>query len=199
MATATRVAAVLRSEGYAGSVPGIGTIVRPPRKLTTGPDRLRLLRATGSGHRPGKRVEILGAELVAASADVADALGLEEGAQVIRRRRVYHDDLGVMALSASWLPGDLAAVAPEPLEPDPLPTMTFGLVEERTGRRAARRRDVVSIKPAPEDVAPVLGVAAGTGVLMMINYYWDSAGDPTEYAVDYLAEGREPSAEYALD
>lgn len=198
-ATATRVAAVLRAEGYAESVPGIGTIARLPRKLTTGPDRLRMLRATGSGYRPGERVEILGAELVAAPEPVADALGLEEGAQVVRRRRAYHDELGVVAVSTSWLPGELAEAAPELLGADPLPKMTFGLIEERTGRRAVRRRDAVSIGPAPEDVAPVLGVAAGTGVLTMTNHYWDQHGDPTEYAVDFLGEGRELSAEYALD
>jgi len=54
-ATATRVAAVLREEGYAKTVPGIGTVAALPRTLTTGPDRLQMLRATGDGLRPGER------------------------------------------------------------------------------------------------------------------------------------------------
>ncbi|MFF5204726.1 GntR family transcriptional regulator [Streptosporangium sp. NPDC000396] len=198
-ATATRVAAVLRAEGYAESVPGIGTIASLPKKLTTGPDRLQLLRATGSGYRPSERAEILSAELVSAPEEIADALGVEEGASVIRRRRAYYDDGGVVALSTSWLPGELAEAAPELLIAEPLPAMTFGLVEDRTGRRVVRRRDIVAIKPVPEDVSPVLGVENGLPALTMTNCYWDQHGDVTEYAVDFLGPGRELSADHALD
>ncbi|MEV7007966.1 GntR family transcriptional regulator [Streptosporangium sp. NPDC051022] len=198
-ATATRVAAVLRAEGYAESVPGIGTLAVLPKKLTTGPDRLRMLRATGNGYRPGERAEILGAELVPAPEEVADALGIEEGSPVVRRRRAYHDDGGVVALSTSWLPGELAEAAPELLVAEPLPAMTFGLVEERTGRRAVRRRDVVALRPVPEDVAPLLGVDGGLPVLTMTNHYWDQHGEATEYAVDFLGPGRELSADHDLD
>ncbi|MEU1956429.1 UTRA domain-containing protein [Nocardia rhamnosiphila] len=77
--------------------------------------------------------------------------------------------------------------------------MTFGLVEERTGRRAVRRRDVVAVRAVPADVAEILGVEAGSPCLAMANLYWDQEGSPTEYAVDFLAAGRELSAEYSLD
>lgn len=198
-ATATRVAAVLRAEGYAESVPGIGTIVTQRRKLTSGPDRLTMLRATGDSMRPGERTEILGADLVPAPGHVADALGIDEGDDVVRRRRAYYDDLGAVALSTSWLPGQLADAAPELLVSRPLPKMTFGLVEERTGRRAVRRRDIVAIRAAPEDVAAALEVDPGTPVLTMTNCYWDQHGEVTEYAEDYLGQGRELSADFDLD
>ncbi|MFD8525802.1 GntR family transcriptional regulator [Streptosporangium canum] len=198
-ATATRVAAVLRAEGYAESVPGIGTLASLPKKIATGPDRLQMLRATGSGYHPGERAEILSAGLVPASEEIADALGLGEGASVIRRRRAYYDDRGVVALFTSWLPGELAEAAPELLVAQPLPKMTFGLVEDRTGRRAVRRRDTVAVKPVPEDVSPVLGVESGRPTLTMTNHYWDQRGDVTEYAVDFLGPGRELSADYALE
>lgn len=197
-ATATRVAAVLRAEGYAESVPGVGTIVIQRRKLTSGPDRLQMLRATGDGLRPGERTEILGADLVPAPGHVADALDTDEGADVVRRRRAYYDDLGVVALSTSWLPGQLADAAPELLLNRPLPTMTFGLIEERTGRRVVKRRDIVAIKPVPDDVAAVLGVDPGTPTLTMTNRYWDQHGEVTEYAEDYLGHGRELSADFDL-
>ncbi|MFC0862550.1 GntR family transcriptional regulator [Sphaerimonospora cavernae] len=197
-ATATRVAAVLRAEGYAESVPGIGTIVTRRRKLTSGPDRLQMLRATGDGLRPGERTEILGADLVPAPSHVADALGIDEGDNVVRRRRAYYDEQGVVALSTSWLPGQLADAAPELLLSRPLPKMTFGLVEERTGRRAAKRRDIVAIKPVPDDVAAALGVGPGTPALTMTNCYWDHQGEVTEYAEDYLGHGRELSADFDL-
>jgi GntR family transcriptional regulator len=200
VATATAAKAIkqLQAEGYVRSS-SQGTFVDLGRKLTSGPDRLQMLRATGSGFRPDERVEILDAGLVPAPDHVAKALGLGEGDEVVQRRRVYLDDQGVIALSTSWLPGELASAAPELLQTGPLPKMTFGLIEDRTGRRAVRRRDVVAICSVPEDAAEVLGVEAGTPALTMTNHYWDQNGEPTEYARDYLGTGRELSAEYSLD
>ncbi|MFB9674186.1 GntR family transcriptional regulator [Streptosporangium vulgare] len=198
-ATATRVAAVLRAEGYAESVPGIGTLAALPKKIVAGSDRLRMLRANGSGYREGERVEILGADLVPASEPVADALEVEEGVSVVQRRRAYYDDRGLVALSTSWLPGELSQVVPELLIAEPLPRMTFGLVEDRAGRRVVRRRDIVAIRPVPEDIAPVLGVESGLPALTMTNLYWDQHNEVTEYAVDFLGPGRELSADHALE
>lgn len=198
VATATRVAAVLRAEGYAETIAGIGTVARMPSKITTGPDRLQLQRTTGSGFRPGERVEIISAELVSAIGEVADALEVEEGSPVVQRRRRYLDDDGVVALSTSWLPGDLAQAAPELISTGPLPKMTFGLIEERTGRRAVKRRDVVSLRPVPEDIATLLQVEAGTPTLTMANHYWDQHGQITEFARDFIGADRELAADYDL-
>jgi DNA-binding GntR family transcriptional regulator len=197
-ATAAKALTQLRAEGYVRASTQ-GTFVSIRKKQTTGPDRLQMLRATGSGYRPGERAEILSAELSVASSDVAEALGIEEGSRVIQRRRIYLDDEGVVALSTSWLPGEFAEPAPELLSTEPLPKMTFGLVEERTGRRAVRRRDVVAIQPVPEDLAAVLDLHAGSLALTMSNCYWDQDGAVTEYAVDFLGPGRELSAEYTLE
>ncbi|WP_432169706.1 GntR family transcriptional regulator [Streptomyces sp. 1222.5] len=197
-ATAARVAPTLRAEGYAVTTPGVGTIAAKPKKLTAGADRLSLLRAGSSGIGDGERVEIVGAELEPASQEVADALGLEAGADVIRRRRRYLDGSGVVTVSTTWIAGQLAERAPELLQTEPLPKMTFGLIEERTGRRASRRRDTVSLRPVPEDVASLLDAEPGTVVLTMTNHYWDQDGEPTEYAVDYLGVGRDLSSEYDL-
>ncbi|MFH9225933.1 GntR family transcriptional regulator [Streptomyces lydicus] len=198
-ATAARVPSYLRAEGYAVATPGVGTIVATPKKLTAGADRLRMLRAGGTGIGDGERTEILDAQVEPASQEVADALGLEAGDEVGRRRRRYLDDKGVVTVSATWVAGSTAEAAPEFLLTEPLPKMTFGLIEDRTGRRATRRRDTVSIRPVPDDVADLLGVEAGTLALVMVNHYWDQNGEPTEYAVDYLGPERELSAEYDLD
>ncbi len=197
-ATAAKALNQLRTEGFVLST-NQGTFVSIAHKQTTGPDRLQMLRATGNGYRPGETAEVTGSDLVEADSDVAEALSVPLTSPVVRRRRVYRDDLGVVTVSTSWLPGDLAEAAPELLSTDPLPKMTFGLVEDRTGRRAVSRRDVVAIRPAPADVATILGVDAGAPSLTMTNLYWDQNGDPTEFAIDFLAVGRELSAEYALD
>ncbi|MEV6379341.1 GntR family transcriptional regulator [Streptomyces sp. NPDC051773] len=200
VATATAAKAIkqLQEEGYVRST-SQGTFVDLGRKLTSGSDRLQMLRATGSGFRAGETVEILSAGLVAAPAHVAEGLKISEGDQVVQRRRVYRDDGGVVAVSTSWLTADLASAAPELLEVGPLPKMTFGLIEDRTGRRVVRRRDAVAMHPVPEDIAEVLGTEAGTHALTMTNLYWDDNGEPTEYARDFLGAGRELSAEYPMD
>ncbi|WP_416973901.1 GntR family transcriptional regulator [Streptomyces sp. 4F14] len=198
-ATATRVAAVLRAEGHVESVPGIGTVVTVPRKLTAGSDRLHLLRAGGTGFTQGERVEIVSADLVPAPQDVALALGADEGAPTVRRCRRYLDEQGVVTVSTSWLDGTLGETAPELLEAGPLPKMTFGLIEERTGRRAVRRRDTVTLTPAPEELAELLGTEAGSLTLVMTNHYWDQDGNVIEYAVDFIGADRALSAEYDLE
>ncbi|MER6296880.1 GntR family transcriptional regulator [Streptomyces althioticus] len=198
-ATAARVPGVLRAEGYATATPGVGTIVTKPKKLTAGADRLAKLQAGGPTLGDSERVEILDAVREEASQEVADALGLELGAEVARRRRRYLDGTGVVTVSTTWVSGAIADQAPEFLEAAPLPKMTFGLIEERTGRRVARRRDTVALREVPEDVAVHLEVEVGTRTLAVVNHYWDQHGEPTEYAVDYLGAGRELSSEYDLD
>ncbi|MFJ6568179.1 GntR family transcriptional regulator [Streptomyces sp. NPDC091292] len=196
-ATAAKGIKQLQAEGYVRSSTQ-GTFADLGRKQTTGPDRLRMLRVGGSGVRPGERVEMLSAGLEPAPAEVAEALGLDAGTPVIKRQRRYVDDEGVVALSTSWLPGDFAASAPELLSTEPLPTMTFGLIEERTGRRAVRRRDTVTLRRIPEDLAPLLEVPPDTPVLAWTNHYWDQHGMVTEYAMDLLGQNHQLSAEYDM-
>lgn len=199
VATATAAKAIkqLQDEGYVRST-NQGTFVDLGRKLTSGSDRLQMLRATGNGFRSGETVTILDAGLTTAPDAVADALGVERGEEAIRRRRVYRDEAGVITVSTSWLARSLAGAAPELLEASPLPKMTFGLIEERTGRRAIRRSDTVAILPVPGDIAGHLGLDVATPALTMANRYWDQNGDLIEYALDFLGAGRELSAEYTL-
>lgn len=198
-ATAARVTSVLSSEGWVTAAPGTRTRVAERKKITPGADRLRMLRTGGTGLAEHEQVEFLDAERLPAPAQVAAALAVEEGAETARRRRRYLDSEGVIVVSATWVSRPTVEAAPEFLRPEPLPKMTFGLIEERTGRRANKQRDEVSVQPAPDDVAEHLGVEAGTPVLTMVNHYWDQDGEPTEYAVDYYAPGRKLCAEYDLE
>ncbi len=197
-ATAAKALSQLRVEGYVRST-NQGTFVSIAHKQTTGPDRLAMFRATGNGFRPGESVEVVSSGIADAPSDAAAALDIAEGSPVVRRRRIYRDDLGVVTVSTSWLPSEFAEAAPELLSTDALPKMTFGLIEERTGRRAVSRRDVIALRTAPEDIASSLGVTNETQCLTMTNLYWDQDGNPTEYAIDYLGPGRELSAEFSFD
>ncbi|MEU4964164.1 GntR family transcriptional regulator [Streptomyces smyrnaeus] len=195
-ATAARVPGVLRSRGYAVATPGVGTIVTLPTKLTAGADRFQRARRGGESLGDGETVEQLGAGTEAATREVADGLGLAEGDEVAWRRRRYIDSGGVVAVSTTWISKALADVVPEFLqERGPLPKMTFGLIEDKTGRRAVKRRDTVEIREVPEEIAPHLEVDAGTDSLVIINHYWDQRGEPTEFAIDWHGRDRSLSME----
>jgi DNA-binding GntR family transcriptional regulator len=189
-ATAARVPGVLRSRGYATATPGVGTIITLPTKLTAGADRFTRIRQGGESLGNGETVEQLGTGTAAATQEIADGLGLNEGDEVAWRRRRYIDGGGVVAVSTTWISKALADAVPEFLqEKGPLPKMTFGLIEEKTGRRAVKRRDTVEIREVPEEIAPHLEVEPGSDSLVMINHYWDQKGEPTEFAIDW--HGRE--------
>ncbi|WP_019548579.1 GntR family transcriptional regulator [Streptomyces sulphureus] len=188
--TASKVPGVLRELGYADAAPGVGTVVRPRKSVTAGADRLALVRAARPSVGEDERVEILDLRREEASQEVADALGVELGVEVARRRRMYCDAAGVVTVSATWVTGAVADAAPEFLESAPLPKLTFGLIEERTGRAVAGRRDTYELRRVPTDVAAHLGVDEGAVALAVVNHYWDADGEPTEYAVDFLGPGR---------
>lgn len=194
-ATAARVPGVLRARGYADAIPGHGTIVRTPRDVTAGADRFQRVRQGGNSVGDGETVEQLGASTEAATQEVADALGVDVGDEVAWRRRRYVDPGGVVAVSTTWVTKETADAAPEFMQEEPLPKMTFGLIEDKTGRRAVKRRDTVEIRPVPDDIAPYLDVPAGTDSLVMINHYWDERGEPTEFAVDWHGRDRGLSME----
>lgn len=199
VATATAAKAIrqLQREGYVRTS-NQGTFVDRGAKLVRGSDRLQMLRATGNGLHANETVVILDAGLALPPDHIADALDTAHGNDAIRRRRIYRDEIGVITVSTSWLPGTLADEVPELLSSAPLPQMTFGLIEERTGRRASRRGDTVAIQKAHGDIAQHLDVEPGTPMLTMTNRYWDQNGDPIEYAVDFLGAGRTLAAEYSL-
>ncbi len=194
--TVHRAFQLLQTEGLVTSTTQ-GTVVAAPRH-TTGPDRLAMLKAGGQGMRPGEQVEILIADTAPTDELVAELLGVEVGSMAIRRRRVYRDRLGVVTVSTSWLPRELLELAPELVSKESLPMMTMGLVHERTGREYTYQFDIVTNRPAPADIAEILGVEPGSRELTMVTVYRDQDGVPVEVGVDYLAPGRELTAEHTL-
>src|SRR5207302_4129438 len=104
----------LRSEGYVRGVPGVGTAVCAG-STTHYPagDRLRAARTAGRIYPPGEHAVIKSAGLVPAPPRIADALGLEPGAPVIRRHRVTYRGDSPISASVSWLDGTLAEAAPK--------------------------------------------------------------------------------------
>jgi DNA-binding GntR family transcriptional regulator len=154
-----------------------------------------MVRRGGSGLLDGESVEFVEARSEVAAQEVADALGVGSGEEVVLRRRRYIDAAGVSVVSTTWISAALAERLPEFTRPEKLPKMTMGLIEERTRRRASHQRETHSIGAVPSDIAVHLDVEPGERVLKVTNRYLDQDGEPTEYAIDWHAPGRSWVAE----
>ncbi|MET7304651.1 GntR family transcriptional regulator [Embleya sp. NPDC005575] len=193
--TAHKAVKLLRAEGLIDvSVGAGGAQVRTPKPGLVGGDlrRGRLL-TVGVPGRKGEVTEGHRAELVPASADVADALGLEEGEQVIRRTRRFRDAAGVVAFSTSFLAGTLADVVPELMTAGPIPDGgTLRAVERATGRRAeTATAPKLTAELLTEEAAAGLGMPAETAaVLVVAGRILDQDGEPIEFGIDIASPGR---------
>lgn len=197
--TGTRVIAALRSLGLVETIQGIGTVVTRDAIQRSACDRLMYARRTGRIYTAGEYAVIRSAELVDAPADVADALGVEPGSPVVRRRRVtYGSDDTPVSASTSWFDGALVETAPRLLSTERIESGTALYVEKVTGRRQVIGRDFPSGRLAtPEDIAD-LGVDEGTVVNAGTNYVYDAEGMVIEYGEYAHPPGRSTGYEYDI-
>jgi DNA-binding GntR family transcriptional regulator len=189
--TASKALSALRSEGYVRGVVGTGTIVCAGETVQhSGADRLRAIAQTGRIYPADERAVITAADLVPATAAVADALGVEPGAEVIRRHRVtLRNDVPVSA-STSWFSGDLAAAAPLLLTAERIRSGTPGYIEQATGRAVAEGLDRYSAREATEQDAADLQVPVGSPIACGRNWYYDAEGNVIEYGESASIPGR---------
>ncbi|MDR8415060.1 GntR family transcriptional regulator [Nonomuraea sp. 3-1Str] len=196
IATATKVITTLRSEGLVDTAPGRGTIVKPASHSPT--DRAIATRRTGRIYPPDEHAKIKTAALVDANERIADALGLQPGAPVVRRQRVtYRGDQPVSA-STSWFDGQLAEVAPRLLETERILQGTFGYLAEVTGRTIKTVRDQNAADAASEQDIQDLGVPLGSPVLRGRNWVYDGDGNIIEYGEYVSAAQRWQSYEFEI-
>ena len=197
--TAAKALTTLRSEGYVRGVPGTGTIVCANATMHhAGGDRLRALAQTGRIYPPNERAEITAAGLVPAPADVADALSVAAGAEVIRRHRVTYRDGAPVSASTSWLTGELATAAPRLLTAERITEGTAGYIEHVTGRAVVRGLDQESARAATAQDAEDLGVPAGSPVACGRNWWYDAEGSVIEYGERVSIPGRWSAHPYEI-
>jgi DNA-binding GntR family transcriptional regulator len=195
--TAAKALTALRAEGLVRGVVGVGTVVCAGETAHNASiDRIRAIRTTGRIYPPNERAVIKAVELVSASPVIADALGLQPGAEVIKRQRVTlrHDE--PISASVTWLDGQLAAVAPRLLTTERLLQGTAGYIEETTGRRVARVVDQGSARAATAQDAEDLGVPAGSPVACGRNWWYDADDAVIEYGERVSIPGRWTTHEY---
>ncbi|RAS58892.1 GntR family transcriptional regulator [Lentzea atacamensis] len=198
MATATKVLATLRSEGLTRAEQGVGTVVQTKQALhLSAQDRAISIHRTGKIYPDGHYAKIRSAELRPAPELVADALGLELGAPVIRRERTtYTAEDTPVSTSVSWFDGALAGVAPKLLSTERLKQGTTRYVEEQTGRVAVGTYAQHAAGFASDDDAESLNVPPQSAVLISRNRYVDRDGGVVEYGESTALPGHWVFYEY---
>ncbi len=164
-----------------------------PVPLSSGAQRLERGKHTGSSWGAGERSDGHTATIAPAPQDVAAALGLEPGDEVIRRTRAYRDQHGIIAHSTSWIPAEFAQTVPALLRNERLFGGTsLDVIARETGRHAVERTDETAARIATAEDAQLLELDPGTteAILVLSARFLDSEGQPLEFGVDLGAPGR---------
>jgi GntR family transcriptional regulator len=196
--TANRALRTLQAEGLVLSTSGLGTVVAP--SAPTAQSLITHLRETGSFYPQGYRSVITGAQTIPATAQIADALGLEIGDQVITRSRITYDAADVpIEYSANYVRGEFADAAPALLVAEPITNGMLGYLEAQTGRRATVGCDQYAAFAATTDQAAALHLAVGAPVLIERHWWTDADGTVLDYAESVEPGERWRTRRYKVD
>ncbi len=152
--TATKALDVLRHEGHLTGRQGAGTFVADlPRIHRQASERYRRSIETGRIYPPGEEARIIEASCVPAPDEIAQLLGLKQGADAVKRQRLIRRGTVPVELSTSWFDGALLPFAPRLVTTGRIIEGTLAYVEHMTGRRARVARDQAGARLAtPEEL-----------------------------------------------
>ncbi|MFD0316349.1 GntR family transcriptional regulator [Streptomyces flavalbus] len=200
-ATAEKALRKLRTEGLVRGIHGIGTeVLDRPSPMSSGSQRQDRGRRSGSSWGSGERSDSHQATVLSAPADVARALDIDPGSDVIRRRRVYRDRHGIVAHSTSWIPVRYGRLIPELMKSERLTGGTsLQLIAQATGRPITHRIDTASARLLSAEDAELLELDPANPprqpVVVMTAKFIDSESNVVEYGVDLGGPGRTWSTE----
>ncbi|MFD6297861.1 GntR family transcriptional regulator [Streptomyces sp. NPDC060235] len=193
-ATADRAMKLLRDEQLVQGIPGVGTeVLERAIALTSGSERHDRSGKTQSSWGDGETSSGHTAGIVPAPTDVALALGVVPGDDVIRRSRVYRDSRGIVAHSTSWIPGNFAQILPELAQDKRLKGgLSLDLIARVTGRQAVRRETEEGARIATPQDLELLELEGNTvaAILVLTARFLDADDEVLEYGVDLGAPGR---------
>lgn len=193
-ATADRAMKLLRNEKLVRGIPGVGTeVMGQPVSLSSGAERHDRSNKTQSSWGVGEKSSGHTAGIVPAPEDVAQALGITPGDDVIRRSRVYRDAHGIVSHSTSWIPSEFAQALPELAQSKRLQGgLSLDLIARATGRHVEKRVDEETARIATKHDLELLELEPDTvaAILVLTARFLDADGEVLEYGVDLGAPGR---------
>jgi DNA-binding GntR family transcriptional regulator len=132
---------------------------------------------------------------VPAPAEVAQALDIQPGADVIRRSRVYRDRHGIVAHSTSWIPARYGKLIPQLAASERLTGGTsLQLIAQATGHPISHRIDTASARPLTPEYVELLELdpesPPAEPVVVMTAKFVNNEGNVVEYGVDLGGPGR---------
>lgn len=190
-ATAAKVIALLKAEGYVTtSTGGAGGTVVAARAQTPA-DYVRTIQRTGKIYSGGNYARIVSASLVPAPEVPAAALGVEPGEPIVQRHRItYSSDDVPLSASVSYLAGSLAESCPKLLVAERILNGTPGYVAEQTGRQLGGTKEQVTADAATAAQSADLAISAGSPVMIGRNWIYDTGGGVIEYGESCSVPGR---------
>ncbi len=194
--TAEKALRKLRADGLVHGIHGIGTeVLDQPGPMSSGAQRQDRGHRTGSSWGSGERSDSHQAGMVPAPDDVAHALDIQPGAEVVRRSRVYRDRHGIVAQSTSWIPARYGKLIPQLLASERLTGGTsLQLISQATGHPISHRIDTASARLLTPETARLLELDPENPptepVVVMTAKFVDTEGNVVEYGVDLGGPGR---------
>jgi len=155
---------------------GRGTFVARPKLEFDG---RAVLGFTGQMERAGLEpgAQVLHAAAEPAPAAVAEALALEPGAEVAHVERLRFGDRAALTLEEACFPfPDLAGLG--------LTGSLYETLRECYAAGPVRATESLEAVPARREEAALLGVPAGTPLMLVVRIAYDAEGRPVEYARD---------------
>lgn len=187
--TARQAVSRLAEAGLVRREPGRGTFVAHPRLQR---DVSKLMSFTSQMERQGRKAssQVLGRAIEPADPEVAARLGVEQGAEVICIRRIRMADEMPMALEVVVLDADRFRW----LDLVDLANGSLHAALEQRGIVPSAGEGTLSADVADKDQAHLLGIPAGSPLLVERLVLHDQDGRPIQFGETRYAAGR-----YALE
>ncbi|MCB1489569.1 MAG: GntR family transcriptional regulator [Bauldia sp.] len=161
---------------------GRGTFVRNAAAVSAGTRELTSFTAEMSRLGLVADSRVLAVGTMPATADVAAALGVEEGAPVVRIRRLRMGGSEAIGVQTTHIP---AARVPGFLDDGPLQGSLYALLKARYGITPEEAHEVYRVTLVDEDHASLLDVPAGSPAFVIERISADDDG-PFEFTISLM-------------
>jgi GntR family transcriptional regulator len=181
--TVQRTIDQLRIEGLLITRPGSGTFVRGTKRKMNRLSRGRYGAQRGYHAELAARYrqQLTQVGHAPAPVDVAEALGVDAGADLVVRRHLVRTADNPVEVGASWFrPGDVRGTSLE--RPEVYGRPLYQEVEDETGTRYASARDQITARLPTRDEAEQLQIRPDTPVLVLLHVAFDGEHRPIEVA-----------------